>query len=65
MQTIDDKLKKWKRARRKAMRIGRYRVYTREGSAAWWLGILGIGAGFLAYLRWLYITIYIISLGGI
>lgn len=46
------------------MRIGKYRVYMKEGSAAWWLGILGIGAGFLTYLRWLYITIYIISLGG-
>jgi len=46
------------------MRIGRYRIYTKEGSAAWWLGILGIGLLLLAVMRQLYIAAYIISLGG-
>ena len=46
------------------MRIGRYRIYTKEGSAAWWLGILGIGLLLLAVMRQLYIATYIISLGG-
>ena len=46
------------------MRIGRYRVYMKEGSAAWWLGILGIGLLLLAEMRQLYIAAYIISLGG-
>ena len=47
------------------MKIGKYRIYTKEGSAAWWLGILGITAFTLAVLRQLYIAMYIISLGGV